>query len=85
MIPADILIVITIVLFVGPSTWLALRWFVERKPAPDADEIDCGDQGGIPTAVELDQASRRPTAVEQQRRTRSKAPQIGCGQPVGVK
>ena len=52
----------------------------------DQDQFDnCGDQGGLPTAVELDQASRRPTAVEQQRRSRPKAPQIGSGLPARVR
>lgn len=88
MIPTDILIVIAIVLIGGPPVWLAwrqCRWLSEgtvRERATEDD--DSGDQGGHPTAAELHQATVRPTAVEQHRCSRPKAPHIGCGLPVGA-
>lgn len=97
MIPADILTILNILAwFLCALMWVCLavlvyellRWTgraAARKRARLVEPDNCGDQGGHPTAVELHQAGKQPTAVEQQRHARPKAPQIGCGLPAGVR
>ena len=77
MICADICAVLILALMLVPLVaWAinAVRRARQRDMARQRqDEPDnCGDQGGMPTAVELDQAAIRPTAGEQQRRVRAR-------------
>lgn len=96
MIPADILTVLLAIGLAIVLAWLVLR---QAGRAVARQRCTCGgwgvfypsikglprgtEPGWHPTAVELYQASKRPTAIEQLRRSRPKAPETGSGLYVG--